>query len=532
MDLLNFLVKGQLLEAVIESIEYNRHGNLLTNPTNLYNIITCLPENIRNEAIRKLASYDADFSQKMEGSNQPLVFELKGLIGDEGLSLMLNNKTCKGLVETLNTESIRNFIKDCFAKNKTNTINTLIEEYWLISKSEINKYNELSEKYSKELYDIVKLTGKNIEEYSKINYSNYGMLVCKIVSELLEDNNNHKLVENIIKENILQIEDDYKEKLISTTLQNTKNTKLTKAALDTIGIKNIQQYKPKNYQIWIYCDEHKDEKIYEKLLTSGIDPLSYSKSNNNCFLANLIVANRKNLISQDVFLKIEKDTHRQLLNKSLVDLDCNNFSMLASTNDSDICRFLTLDKKDWEAIEPALSGVNLENISQDTFITIDNLLRKTLFAVPYKPEHDEAVKLYNTNRKNNFSLLFTTETRPYNVDILMKAHLDYVINNDLSEYKKQYFEIFSSTIISYSMRMVDNNSPMGQFYKEILKYVRDYETDEWEKINDNINNPNTNHFINDKSELMKHLYSEVESIFLRESLTNKENIKSKTSFKI
>lgn len=524
MNLIDYISKGKFEEALLESLKETYFSNPeYQNPEYITNLIKNLPRNMHIVLTKFLNEVNYDYSRKI--NDEPLFFLMQNFLNDEDFSYCLTNKTSANLRENNNKNKVYNLLIESFKNNKKETIRTLKSEFWLIRDLDIHKsFDNNLKTISDELYDIVKQNTSLIKEYSEITYSDYNNSVVKVFNDLLEEpEKNHKILEECLKENINEVCDETKERLIALTFKNTKNTKLTKLALGLIGFTNLKDYKPKTVQIWTYIDEHKDDKIFEKFIKRGYSPLSYNQLNNQCFITPIIWAYRNGKIEESTYEycidKIRETIFKEVKGQPGV----TNFSLLATTNDSDISKMLMGDKTIWEKAENSVNGsTRLEQLNL--------LMEKTFFSKIHEKE-EESLNKYLNGRRNLFSIMLSNESRAQEVNKYIEEHLEQLIKSEDSRYSKEYAEIINGIINTYTYRMIEDRTPISNFLIKATNYSINENVDLFKDILTKLEDKEKNRFIEDPTEFTINMKRNIEEKVLQKELFS-NNKKQKTGIKI
>lgn len=432
------------------------------------------------------------------------------------------------LIPHLNDENISKLIKQCnfhslenkkelsealvikFFENGFNeSLISLRAEYFLIAALDRyeNKYKKLIDNKEKEInleelaFSYFLQNPKLLVAYSEIFFNSIDGCADKWIShKLSEEPQDLKQVSKFIDLNFEKLTEEGKERIISQTLYNTKDTTLIKEALKHLGITKFKDYKPKYVPIWTKSGSHQDKSIYKSLLKSGVNLFDYYPFGNKLFLS---------VISEDIDKSsIASNLEKIGVNKKefLIELfsenktpgiKTDNFSLLLTLRDSKFNEIINFSTDDLTLINKQFKPSNYTKLNLKAKLElIDEILNKTFLAKVYDGEQIYYRKSI-VQKEINLNLFIDNEYHlgnfNKNVPHLVKEHfklLEQINPQDFDskfDYRNTYFKCILNMFDSYSSQNIGEKSEFYNFYMNIIDYVSTDKNLPWDNILENLN---------------------------------------------
>lgn len=529
------ILEGNFISPLIEAIDMkisSQPSFLKNEGEHILNIIKNSPIQNRLELTNYIADCGANFATRSEGViNQNFLEDIFNF-EDNIACKLFNLATSKTLNETKKSQDITLFIGELILRGYSQTLSVLKDEFWLINKinifsDEIN-VGSTTEKVRDYWFGKLILNATTIKEYSELSYSSTDRTAIELVEHEIRNSKkiNIAKITHLIEATKDLISDETKEYIVANTLVNTSDQKLLKSALKTYGLNEFKlnvpiDYKPLNYPIWVFSQEHKDKDIYEKFLGVGVDAYDYSIKTNETFLKLLLEkfsndeAKLKELNLMPEFLKnnIFKP-HKDIPNFT-------NYDLISMSGNTKLYDHLNINLNDYKKHFPDLDLSDTKSIGG---VLSQTLLKRTSRKALHEQNNDTEIDDLTSNvvRQiiNSSSLIEPDE--------LMELHLDLLNASDNSDYSDKYFDVLKELIMTYSFATVEEGTKYSNFIDKLFQnalIINPKIDDAAKELQLIIDDPKRKYIHDLSTSYHKKICSEISSIVLHNELTSNLSVK-------
>jgi hypothetical protein len=432
----------------------------------------------------------------------PLIFSLIPYLTDEQLAKVLQDGIFNDLAYLDNSKNLaESLLLKFFEINNYKSVISLHENqnYFLSRASFYDSKIYPGETEEKYLSDILT---KFIEDEPKLLLA-YGKLQsysftdkCEqwLTNQLDKERRNHILLHDFFENVFEHLPQDGQELIIARTLYRTNNLDYTMMALNKIGIKDITDYKPKDYPIWLYAADHQNTSIYRKLLRSGISLFDYYPPSSKTFFTVILdgPCYKEKLSEILEEQKIEpKDFIKELLQKKVDEqgIEYSNYSLVSASQDSRTLKMINLKFSDLALYKKKFSQEKFKLLTiKEKLNLLNDVMDRTLLSPTYVSSNyiNKYTKEYLAKKVVNFNVL-THNLSNYEVfGELIERHLDLLEQVDFAvcDYRPKYFEIVKQMFDRYDAGYLSTSVNLYNVFSKIIDYTATDNSLNWGELSE------------------------------------------------